>query len=138
VFGVENSTALYWLYLVLAIIVSGCSLTYWVYKFTQWRRRRLRRRTRWERTRQERLERRAVLQEEHEAASQTAIDVAHELAATSRVWRPWQSRQLQARLKQLQTRQAELSQELVRLENELDVVEADAVPGRATRPPNVL
>ena len=115
----ERFSELYWFYLVLAIIVSVCSLTYWIYKFVVWWRRHHRRRTRRQRSRLELQERLTALRAEHDELSAIVDGMALDLKQTSVVWRPFHRRSLAARLKHLQTRREQLDRELADLEAQL-------------------
>lgn len=112
----EIPPVLYWSYLVLAIIVSVCSLTYWTYKFVQWWQRRSRRRTRQERSRLEQQEKIAMLTEEREELLALAEEVSRELGAASLFWQPFQRRRLQAQLKRLRAQERQLASEIEQLE----------------------
>jgi biopolymer transport protein ExbB/TolQ len=128
---VDRYPALYWISLVLAIIVSTCSLTYWIYKFSQWWKRRHRRMTRWQRSRQQQQERLAAVREEQQDLEALAADLSAELASTSPLWRPIHRRHLAGRLRHIEGRQADLSREAAQLEGQL--AELELVAARDAR-----
>ena len=114
--GFEKFPAIYWLYLIIAIMASAFSVTYWIYKFSQWLRRRKRRLARRQRSQQETREKLESLQEEREEILAEQAELQEQIAAVGALSRWFRGSSLRSSLQEAEQRLKEIDEEIGQLE----------------------
>jgi biopolymer transport protein ExbB/TolQ len=106
---------LYWFYLLLAIVVSIFSLTYWVYKFAIWWQRRQRRFARRLKSRQEQEEKLATLREDREELTAQCEHLREQLGSFGVMARWLRKRSVTHKLHELEQRGLRMDEEIAQL-----------------------
>jgi cell division protein FtsB len=134
--GNEPFTWLQWFYLVLAILVSIFSFTYWVYKFSTWWQRRKRRFARQLKSRKEQEEKLVALREEHDELTFQCENLRQQLKSFGLMSRWLRHRSVAHRLHELEHRASRVDEEIIQLSELLE--SSRERPGRATsgKPPS--
>ena len=114
--GFEKFPTIYWVYLIIAIMASAFSVTYWIYKFSQWLKRRKRRLARCQRSQQEVREKLESLREEREEILAERAELEDQIAAAGAFSRWFRGRSLQSRLQEAEQREQEIDEEIGQLE----------------------